>query len=370
MSPLRVLHIDSASEYRGGQNQARLLIRALRETTDLRQGLVASRGSRLVEEAASLGIDVRPVAWQAAIDPRPVLRIRREMRAGWDLVHAHDSHGLQTALAARMLAGGGVPIVASRRVAIPMRSPSTWRRADAIIAVSEPVRSMLRAQGIDDARIRVIHSGVSTEELAPSLPGRLREAASVAPAVPFVGAVGALTREKGHAWFVRAAAQVTREFPDARFAVFGEGPERQALVRLATSLGLQDRVAFPGRIEQIGRSLADLDLFVMPSLSEGLGTVAVEAMLAGCPVVLSGAGGLAELAGDELPAIPPGDVAALAAEISRLLADRAARSLLAKRASARGAQFTVERMMHATLDLYRKVAAFPGEAGVSNPRRG
>ena len=370
MSPLRVLHIDSASEYRGGQNQARLLIRALRESTELSQGLVASRGSRLVQESARLGIDVRPVAWQAAIDPRPVLRVRREMRADWDLVHAHDSHGLQTALAARMLAGRRVPIVASRRVAIPMRSPSTWKRAEAIIAVSGPVRSMLQAQGIDDARIRVIHSGVSTAELVPALPGRLREAASVAPAVPFVGAVGALTREKGHAWFVRTAAQVGREFPDARFAIFGEGPERQALVRLAASLGLQDRMAFPGRIEQIGRSLADLDLFVMPSLSEGLGTVAVEAMLAGCPVVLSGAGGLAELAGEELPAVPPGDVAALAAEISRLLADPAARSLLSQRASARGAQFTVERMMRATLDLYRKVADFPVEAGVSHPRRG
>jgi len=370
VSPLRVLHIDSASEYRGGQNQARLLIRALREATDLQQGLVASRGSRLTEEAARLGIEVRPVAWQAAIDPRPVLHIRRELRADWDLVHAHDSHGLQTTLAARLLAGRRVPIVASRRVAMPMRSPSTWKRAEAIIAVSEPVRAVLRAQGIEDAKIRVIHSGVSTAELEPPLPGRLREAASVDPAVPFVGAVGALTPEKGHAWFVRTAAHVVREFPDARFAVFGEGPERQALVRLAASLDLQDHMAFPGRIEQIGRSLADLDLFVMPSLSEGFGTVAAEAMLAGCPVVLSGAGGLAELAGTDLPVVPPGDVQALAAEITRLLADGAARSLLAERASARGAHFTVERMMHATLDLYRKVATLPGGAGVPNPRRG
>jgi len=363
VSSLRVLHIDSASEYRGGQNQARLLIGALRESTDLRQGLVASRGSRLLEEAGRLRIDVRPVAWEAALDPRPVLRIRREIRDEWDLIHAHDSHGLQTALVARMLAGRRIPIVASRRVSIPMRSPSTWKRAEAIIAVSESVRSVLQAQGIDETKIRVIHSGVSVAEQADPLPGRLRDSASVGPDVPFVGAVGALTREKGHAWFVRAAARTACDFPEARFAVFGEGPERPALVRLANSLDLQDRISFPGRIEQIGRSLTDLDLFVMPSLSEGLGTVAVEAMLAGCPVVLSGAGGLAELAGEEIPAVPPGDIEALAAEMARLLADRSARSLLADRARARGAQFTVERMMRATLDLYREIAAFPGEAG-------
>jgi len=313
---------------------------------------------------------VRPVAWDAAFDPRPVLRIRREIRSGWDLIHVHDSHGLQASLAARMLAGFHVPIVASRRVAIPMRSPSTWKRAEAIIAVSESVRSVLRSQGIDASRIRVIHSGVSLTELADPLPGRLRESASNDPGAPFVGAVGALTPEKGHAWLLRSAALTARAFPAARFAVFGVGPERSSLLRLAASLGIADRIVFPGRIEQIGRSLADLDLFVMPSLSEGLGTAAVEAMLAGCPVVLSGAGGLADLAGDEIPTVPPGDVEALAGEMTRLLSDRAARSLLGERASARGAQFTVERMMRATLDLYGEVAMPQGEAGASDLRRG
>ena len=267
MRPLRVLHVDSASEYRGGQNQARLLIGALGEAADVQQGLLAAQGSRLIEEVARLGIETHPVGWRSVLDPRPFLRLGRELRSGWDLVHAHDSHGLQTAVAARALAGRRVRLVASRRVSVPMRSPITWKQADGIIAVSESVRTTLLTQGIEASRIRVIPSGISLDELALAVPGRLREICGIGNGVPFVGVVGALTAEKGHAWFIESAARVAATMPDVHFAIFGEGPERDRLRKLVAGLSMEHRITMPGHVDHIGPSLGDIDLFVMPSLS-------------------------------------------------------------------------------------------------------
>jgi glycosyltransferase involved in cell wall biosynthesis len=353
---LNVLHVDSAAEYRGGQNQARLLMKELRALADVRQGLVARGHSILISEAGQLGVDLHPVSWLSPIDPRPVLRILAALKRDYDLIHAHDSHGLQSALAARWLGGRRTPIVASRRVSVRMRSPSTWKRADAIVAVSEAVASVIREQGIPSESIRVIPDGVSTEELEHRLPGRLRDMAGAGPNQKLVGTVGALTLEKGHDWFLESVALIAADHPEARFVLFGDGPERDRLVGLTGSLGLADRVSFPGTVEEIGRSIGDLDLFVMPSREEGLGTAALEAMLGGCPVLLSGAGGLVDLAGELIPTIPPGDVAALAGEMDRLLSDSAARSLLARQCRERGGEFTSAKTARSTLALYREMA--------------
>lgn len=356
MNLLNVLHVDSAAEYRGGQNQARLLMKELRALADVRQGLVARGDSTLISEAENLGVDTHPVSWISPIDPRPVLRILAALNRDYDVIHAHDSHGLQSALAARWLGGRRTPIVASRRVSVRMRSPSTWKRADAIVAVSEAVASVIRDQGIPSESIRVIPDGVSTQELERLLPDRLRERAGAGGEQTLVGTVGALTPEKGHAWFLESVALIADDHPEARFVLFGDGPERDRLVGLAASLGLADRVTFPGAVDDIGRSILDLDLFVMPSLEEGLGTAAVEAMVAGCPVLLSGAGGLADLAGELIPTVPPGDVTALADEMDRLLSDSAARSLLARRCRERSGGFTSLETARSTLALYRELA--------------
>jgi glycosyltransferase involved in cell wall biosynthesis len=356
VNPLSVLHVDSAGEYRGGQNQARLLMKELRAFGGIRQGLVARSDSRLISEAGELGVDLHPVAWISPTDPRPVLQILAALNRDYDLIHAHDSHGLQSALAARWLGRRRTPIVASRRVSVRMRSPSVWRRADAVVAVSQAVAAILRDQDIPAEKIRVIPDGVSPEELEHRLPGRLREKAGARSDQTLVGTVGALTAEKGHEWFLRSVALIAADHTEARFVLFGDGPERDRLVRLADSLGLTERVAFPGSVSEIGRSIGDLDLFVMPSLEEGLGTAALEALVGGCPVLLSGAGGLVDLAGGLIPTIPPGDVAALAAELDRLLSDSAARRLLAGRCRERGGEFTSARTARATLALYRELA--------------
>lgn len=355
---ISVLHVDSAREYRGGQNQARLLMKGLAREKSVRQALIAGLGSRLSREARALGVDVRPVPWGPAVDPRALAGLRDEFGSAWDVVHAHDGHAVQSVLLARALAGGRSPLVASRRVDFPPRRPGVWQRADLIVAVSRRIRDVLLEGGIDRRRVEVVYSGVDAADLKP-LEGKeeaasLREAVDAGPDELLVAAVGALVGHKDHATFVRAAARLADDHPIARFAVFGEGPERAHLERLVRQLGLEGRFRLPGEIPNAARRFGDVDVFVMPSREEGLGTACIEAMLAGRPVVATGAGGLGELAvGGGFRPVPPEDPGGLAAEIERLLSSEVARREAASAARRGGAHFTAERMVEETLRCYR-----------------
>jgi glycosyltransferase involved in cell wall biosynthesis len=349
----RVLHVDAAREWRGGQNQARLLLAGL-AARGAEQALACRPDSRLAREAGALGVRVVPLRWRVGLDPAAVIGLAREIGAGgWEVVHAHSSHALQASVLALALAGGRSALVGSRRLDFPLRSPAVWRRADLVLAVSGPVRDVLVAGGLEPGRIRVVHDGVDPGTLEPPLEGRLRSAARAAPGDLLVGAAGALVGHKDHATLLRAAAVVARERSDARFIIAGEGPERPALERLAGELGLSERLAMPGHVADVARSLGDLDLFVMSSSGEGLGSASLEAMAAGVPVVLTTAGGLAEVAGDVLAAVAPGEPDALARAILELLSDRDARERAAAAGRERAAAFSADAMADGTLAAYR-----------------
>lgn len=354
-TPVRVLHVDSAREWRGGQNQVRLLAARLREREGVEQAVAGRAGSRLLSVVAERDVGTVPLPWGPALDLRAVARLAREA-GSWDLLHVHSSHALQAAVLALAASGAPARLVAARRLDYRLKSPGVWRRADLVLAVSDAVRRVAVGSGLEAPRVRVVHDGIDPEELAPQRPGTLREAAAATPDVLLVGAAGALVGHKDHPTFLRAAAVVARERPDVRFVVAGEGPLRDRLEALAGRLGLGDRLALPGHVPDVARSLADLDLFVMCSREEGLGTAALEAMAVGVPTVVTRAGGLAEVAGDAVPSVAPEDPDALAAEILRLLDDRAARERIgaAGRRRVEG-RFTAGRMADATLAAYRQV---------------
>lgn len=361
---LTVLHVDSAREYRGGQNQARLLMAGLEGRSDVRQALLAGAGSRLARMAADMGVTVFEVPWVAATDAHALRALRAHLSDDWDVVHAHDGHAVQAVLLSRAISGGRTRIVASRRVDFPPRTPSMWRRADLIIAVSHAIKAALLARGIDRRRIAVVHSGIDPVELEPvadgPTAGDLRAAARAGPEHLLVAAVGALVPHKDHRTLVRAAAQLRERWPSTRFAVFGEGPERAALQHQVDEAGLTDRFVLPGQVDGLARVLSDIDVFAMPSRKEGLGTACIEAMMSGRPIVATSAGGLAELAAaGAFRPLPAEDPDALAGEIERLLGSVDARAEAEDAARRSAAQFTAEAMVRGTLRCYRVVTRQP-----------
>jgi len=160
-----------------------------------------------------------------------------------------------------------------------------------------------------------------------------------------VGSVGRLAPEKGLKYLLRALAAVAPEQPNVRLLLAGDGPDRRSLERLATQLGLLDRVEFAGEVphEQVPQTLARLDVFAMPSTWEGFGVAALEAAAMELPVVASNIHGIPDVVEDGVTGIlvPPKDVAALSRAILRLLRDpderrrmgRAGREMVAARYS-------------------------------------
>jgi glycosyltransferase involved in cell wall biosynthesis len=360
--PLHVLHIDSADEYRGGQNQVRTLVAGLRRFPHVRQLVAAPVGAPLLEEVEALAVPVASLRWTSPADIRGMHGLARLLRGHWDVLHAHDSHALQLALIGLGLTGAGTRVVASRRVSFPIRSPAVWRRADLVLAVSSSVRNSLLEKGLERRRVRVVHDGVDPVSRPCPRPGALRNALGMDGTRPLVGALGALDRQKDHATFLRAAAAAIRTGEsEATYAVFGEGPERARLESVVAELGLDGRFLLPGHIPNAAASLGDLDVFVMCSTVEGLGSSALEAIAAGVPAVLTAGGGLTDVAG-EIPVIPPGDHQALADSLARLLADAVARAERRAAGLARARSFTAARMVERTLQCYEVLATHPAES--------
>jgi hypothetical protein len=294
---MRILHLDSGREMRGGQWQALRLMEGL-AAAGLDQTLLARAGSPLFQAALSGGWRVEPFGVA-----------RAAMLAGrHDLIHAHDARG-HTVGAIGAIAGRR-PLVVSRRVAFAVRSRWKYSRAQRYLAVSEFVKSVLMAGGVPEERISVVYDGVPVLQQAhgPDV---------VAPA-------NANDPRKG-ATLAMEAAQL-------------------AGVALKFSTGLE-------------RDLPRAAIFVYITHSEGLGSGVLLAMGAGVPVVASRTGGLPEIIRHgENGMLVENDAASIAAairalmdggDLARRLGEAARRTVLEK--------FTVEHMVRRTMEVYSQV---------------
>ncbi|MCL6451376.1 MAG: glycosyltransferase [Acetobacteraceae bacterium] len=208
--------------------------------------------------------------------------------------------------------------------------------ADRVLAVSGSVRGYLVRLGLPPGGVEVLPGGVDAERFRPGAGGgALRQELGVLPGQVLVGSAGRLAPEKGMEDYIRAVADLAPRRPDARFLLAGDGPLRPRLVALAQGLGLAGRLHFLGRREDMPAVLSDLDLFLLPSRSEGLPQVLLEAMACGVPVVAAWAGGVAEaLAPGTGVLVPPGTPGALSAAAGALLDDPDRRRRLGRLARA------------------------------------
>ena len=136
-----------------------------------------------------------------------------------------------------------------------------------------------------------------------------------------VGSVGWLTEVKGHEYLVEAIAKLRDDFPTLHLVIVGSGDRHDALLRQAESAGLCNAVHLLGHRDDVEVCLSGMDLFVLPSLNEGMGRALIEAMAAGLPVIASCVGGIPAVVSHERTGllVPPGDAGALAEALRRLL---------------------------------------------------
>lgn len=361
------LHIDTAKSWRGGQNQALLTVLGLRSLGH-RAVLVAHPQGELRRRALEGG-DLIPLAPRSEMDLAAAWRLARVIRdVQPQIVHAHDPHGVAAAgLALSMKPPDPVPrLVASRRVDFRFRPNafSRWkyRQVDCFICASDVIRQMVVADGIPPDRAVTVHEGIDLEHVAAAPPANVHAEFWLPHGAPVVGNVAALVPHKGQKHLVDAFALVLREVPDARLVIAGEGELRPALERQIREHRLEKHVILAGFRPDVLSLMKGFDLFVLSSVTEGLGTSLLDAMACERSVVATTAGGIPELVLDEQTGVlvPPRDARALAAAIVRLLRDPDLRQRLGRAGAARGRErFSAERMVRETLGVYEALLKSP-----------
>jgi glycosyltransferase involved in cell wall biosynthesis len=233
--------------------------------------------------------------------------------------------------------------------------------ADRVVAVSEGQAAKVLRCGVDPGRVVVIRNAARPEAFAEPVPeskARLKAYFDNVPVSHLVLAAGRLSPEKGFDVLVEAAARVIREVPAAGFVLFGEGKQRAKLERRIAELRLQGRFLLPGFSPELDALLPAADLVVLPSFSEGLPNVALEASAAGVAVVATGVGGTPEVVADDETGllVSPGDPAAMAEKIVTLLKDNGKRVRLGTTGRRRmWSEFTFAAQARRYADLFDEV---------------
>jgi glycosyltransferase involved in cell wall biosynthesis len=355
---VKVLHVDSARAWRGGQNQVLLTAEGMaRRGHDV---MVASQaGAPLAERARAAGVPTRAIGFAGDLSPLPALALRALVRAFRpDVVHVHDPHAAGAAL---LVPSRDTCLVASRRVDFPLRGPlSRWkyRRCRRVIAVSRAVARVLERDGLAAENVRVVYEGVPDRPPAPGGVEALR-GLGIPAGAPVVGNVAALTGHKDQATLLAAAVRVLTHLPDARFVIVGQGELEGTLRAQARALGLAGKVVFAGFRDDLDRLLPAFAVFCLSSHMEGLGTSLLDAMCYGRPVVATAAGGIPEAVEDGVTGrvVPPRDAEALARALVEVLEDRSRGDQMGLAGRRRFLErFTAERMVDETLAAYAEAA--------------
>lgn len=350
----RIIHVASGREWRGGQNQVRLLARALERSGSVDQIVVTGRGSELALRLKEAQVRVREVGWNTALDPRVLLALLSEAHRRPAIFHAHDSHALVLAGLAARATGG--KLVATRRVDFHLHRPGFWARAERVIAISGAVRNILIGDGIRADRIAVVHSGIDPSEVRAAPQSSIRTQLGLAPNLPLVANVAALVPHKDQMTLLAAAGQLRIRRNDLHWVIAGEGPLRTELVHGADTLGLGDRVHFVGQVSNPWGLIREADVFVMSSREEGLGTSILDAMALGVPVVATRAGGIPEILNEGAGVlVNVGDGDGLATGIDRILGDSELRERTRETATRRLLSFTDAAMADGVRSVYRSI---------------
>ncbi len=343
MTP-KIVHVNTARGYRGGERQTELLIRGL-ASRNVRQALVARRGDVLARNVRELGVEVREVGGGMI----SVIGATRDA----SLIHVHEGRSVYAAYARSVLSG--TPYVITRRVNNPIRNHwfahRAYARAACVAAVAPQVAEIVRAYD-PSIVVSVVHSGSSglpvdattVEVIRSEFAGKF-----------LVGHVGALDNaQKGQEFIIAVARQIERSEPNVHFVLVGGGAD-EAMLK-ANAAGLRN-LTFTGFKNNVGDYLAAFDLFILPSNREGVGSILFDAMELGLPVIASRVGGVPDVVhhGDNGVLIDPASADQLRDAILRLRDDPELRRAYGARGRELAKQFTGEAMWHKYLSLYESV---------------
>lgn len=365
---MSLFQIDAGKEWRGGQRQALLLAQELNRR-EYDSFLCVQPKSPLLQKAVAAGLPVFPLKIRSEIDLLAVLKLSMGMKKRKGvLVHSHDAHAAAIGLMAASLARVPLRIV-SRRVDFPLHKNFLSRlkygnKVDRIIAISKGVKKSLIMSGVNSKKIDIIPSGIDfSPHKEASSSDYLRKELSLSSKDYLVGIVAHLSDHKGHKYLIEAARLLREQAPSIKIIIVGEGPLRMELTRQVSSSHLENVVFFLGFREDIPRILNSLDLFVLSSFKEGMGSSLLDAMACRLPVVATKVGGIPEVVAHRETGllVSPKNSRALARAVLSLYADKDFAAQLGQRGyEAVHEKFSAQAMAEEIIRVYEGLAVNKG----------
>ena len=378
MADVRLLELRNTYKWGGGPDKTILLSAERHDHARVSVVVAYIRDARdqefrITEQARARGLTFYEIIEQGKVDLR-VLRTLCDIVIQHDinLIHAHDyksdffAYLLRRWLWRRRLA---LLSTAHAWVIIGPRGEfyrrlDLWlmKRFDHLIAVSHATKAEMVAAGVPAASISVIHNGIDTDVWSPArATTNLREELGLGQTFPVIGYVGRIMPEKDLDTWLRAAARVAEKYLSARFVLVGEGRDgttQQQLQQLASTLGIGERVLFPGYRENLVPVYATFDMFLLSSRREGLPNSLLEAMAIGLPVVTTDVAGAKELVVDGQTGFvrPQGDRDSLAQALLTLVDDERLRLRMSRVGRERVEQeFSFAHRLRRIEELYERV---------------
>src|SRR6266852_3877922 len=360
-----ILHISSASGAGGAETMVSCLAASI-DSERFRSVMCLFRPGWLLEQCSHLGLPAHLIPLRSTFDWKWVSAcLQLIWRERVDLIHAHEFGANVYGLLLATLAN--IPIIAT----IHGKSyycDTWWRRLAyravgrfaTMIAVSKDLKSYIIANlGISENSVKVIYNGINVQEASRVTATESKKASLQLPCKSrIIGTVGSLYPVKGHIYLIEALPSIIERFADVKLLVIGTGELEMSLKAQANALGLEEHVRFLGFRSDVPELLPIMDVFVLPSLSEGLSLALLEAMAATKPIVATSVGGNPEAIVDGVTGllVDPRDPKALANRIISILGDRIQAEQLGVRGRERAVQhFSIERMVDEYQQLYEQL---------------
>jgi len=366
LAALRIGHVDTGLTLRGGQRQLLLLAHGLRARGHS-QLIVCPEESELYSRASADGFQMLALPQQDWKHARGIRQLRRRLRQdGLMLLHAHDGAGQTVAWLASL--GTGVRRVASRRVTYLPKRRLDYRlkykhTCHAVIAVSQFIERILEETGIPPAMINVIPDGIEIPDRLPDAATRLAARAKwgLSEREFLAGHLGNFSAEKGQDLAIRALEMLAGRLPNARLVLGGDITANDlAASSLAAAVG-SGQVLLAGYQENLYEFFSALDLYIMPSRSEGLGSSALLAMAHALPVIATNVGGVPEIVEEGRTGwlVPPESPEALASAMSAAASNPSRLKELGANAREHAKEFSADVMVERTETLYDRLIDRP-----------
>ncbi|MEQ9289023.1 MAG: glycosyltransferase family 4 protein [Cyclobacteriaceae bacterium] len=360
---MKVLHLSSEKSWRGGEQQIAYLIEELLDL-GAECHIISKKGSVFSRLCVENNWSFEEAGFNNSFDLPTAIHILRYCKKHQiDIVHIHGSRSHTPAVLAATL-GSKSGLVLSRRVDFPLKRNflSKWKynhpSIKRVLCVSDKIREIVQETIKNRSICQTVYDGIDISKFGDRVKGNfLSSTYSLDKGTWLVGNTSALADHKDYYTFINTAREIVKEDIPTMFFIIGTGPMEAELKGYVEELGLQNKIVFTGFIDNISEVLPELDVFLMTSKTEGLGTSILDAMAAKVPVVATEGGGIPEIVKDRKTGLTSkvGDYHSLARQVIRVLKDEGLRNTLTTESSKFVEKFDKKIMAAKTLEVYNDI---------------